>query len=334
MGLVILAVACKRGGDGRRAYAFQGPTMGTTFVVKVVADGLSQERQLQIQDLIGIRLEDINSKMSTYLPDSELSRFNRSRDTTPFPVSEETFQVFRQALELGVLTDGALDITVGPLVNAWGFGPVEQAPTVPSDEHIIDLLDRVGYTKLELDPDGPAIRKTEPLLYCDLSAVAKGYAVDRVAEALEAEGIFEYMVEVGGEVRTSGENDAGTAWRIAIERPVPGRRTVQRIIPLSGLAMATSGGYRNFYEVDGVRISHTIDPRNGRPIAHELAAVTVADKTCVRADGLATGLLVLGPDEGYDRAVALELAALFIIADESDRFREKATPAFERLIRQ
>jgi thiamine biosynthesis lipoprotein len=165
---------------------------------------------------------------------------------------------------------------------------------------------------------------------CDLSAIAPGYAVDRVAEALASEGFRDYLVEVGGEVRAAGVNDAGDAWRIAIERPVPEERVMQRIVPLSGMAMATSGGYRNFYEREGIRYSHTIDPRTGRPVTHNLASVTVVDELCARADGLATGLLVLGPEDGYALAVEHDLAVLFIVAEEKG-FRERATPAFEAL---
>jgi thiamine biosynthesis lipoprotein len=308
--------------------------MGTTFTVKVVAESLGEDDEVRLQDLIESELESIDQKMSHYLEDSELSRFNRSRDTTPFTVSPETLEVFRHAQELSALTGGAFDVTAGILVNAWGFGPDERGDTPPSEEEIARARERSGYRKLELDPKSITIRKREPLLYSDLSAIAKGYGVDRVAEALERDGLFDYMVEVGGEVRTGGKNDAGKDWRIAIEQPVPGRRAIQRIVPLSGLAMATSGGYRNFYEVDGALFSHTIDPRTGRPISHRLASVSVVDELCVRADGLATGLLVLGPEEGYALAVEQDIAALFLVTGKDDgAFEELATPALQTLLK-
>lgn len=306
--------------------------MGTTFTVKVVAENLTEANQIRLQRLIEDELRAVNGKMSHYLEDSELSQFNRSRETTPFVVSQSTLEVFRHAAEVSALTGGAFDITAGPLVNVWGFGPEGHAETLPSDAEIARALKRSGYDKLEIDEENATVRKKRPDLYCDLSAIAKGYGVDRVAESLDRDGLTNYMVEVGGEVRTSGTNDSGNAWRIAIEQPVPGQRAIQRIVPLSGLAMATSGGYRNFYDVDGARFSHTIDPRTGRPITHRLASVSVVDELSVRADALATGLLVLGPDEGYKLGVDRNIAALFLIEEEGGEFQELATPAFQRLL--
>ena len=248
----------------------------------------------------------------------------------PFAVSSETFQVLLGAEEISLLTEGAFDVTAAPLIDLWGFGPMQPPDTVPAEEAISRARDRMGYQKLVLDADSLTIRKLDPRLRCDLSAIAKGYAVDLVAEALAREGIADYIVEVGGEVRTGGKNDAGDAWRIAIERPVPGEQVIQRIVPLSGMAMATSGGYRNFYEREGTRYTHTIDPRTGRPVTHDLASVTVVDELCVRADGLATGLLVLGPEEAYSLAVEHDLAALFLVAEEGG-FSERVTPAFEAI---
>jgi thiamine biosynthesis lipoprotein len=225
-----------------------------------------------------------------------------------------------------------MDITVGPLVNAWGFGPDARPETIPSDAEIAGLLEKVGYTKLVLDSESSSLRKSEPGLLCDLSAIAKGYGVDRVAEALDGLSIQDYMVEVGGEVRTRGLNDQGQAWRIGIERPSVEGRVIQQVLSLSNGAMATSGDYRNYYEVDGVRYSHMIDPRSGRPITHRLASVSIVEERCTRADGLATALLVLGPDEGYRLAVANDLAVLFMVKDDEEGFKGLATPAFERLL--
>ena len=309
--------------------------MGTTFMVEVVTETLGEERQAEVLELIEAELDEVNTKMSHYLEDSELSRFNRSRDTSPFAVSEETLEVFRHAQELARLSSGAFDVTVGPLVDAWGFGPEERViePSEPRPDEVIGrLLAHVGYTKIELDLEHSTIRKTEPSVACDLSAIAKGYGVDQVSEALRREGFGDHLVEVGGEVRAAGLNAAGQPWRIAIERPGSGGAVPGRIVPLSNLAMATSGDYRNYYEVGGVRFSHTIDPRTGYPISHALASVSVVDELSVRADGLATALAVLGPDEGYELAVEQDLAALFIVRDGEGGFRERATPAFERLV--
>ena len=303
--------------------------MGTTFTVKVVGGTLSEDRQARVQALIEEELDEVEAKMSHYLEDSELSRFNRSRETRPFTVSEDTLEVFRHAQELARLTDGAFDITVGPLVNAWGFGPEGRELEPPPDEVIAQLVTQLGYTKLELHLEESTVRKTESSLTCDLSAIAKGYAVDQVAEALESDGFAHHMVEVGGEIRAAGLNEAGQSWRIAIEQPGSGASVPQRIVPLSNLAMATSGDYRNYYEVDGMRISHTIDPRTGYPVTHRLASVTVIDELGVRADGLATALAVLGPEAGYDLAIDQGLAALFVVRDGEGGFREQATPAFD-----
>jgi len=322
--------ACQTRTDGKNTYLFEGPIMGTTFKVTVVAENLEPSELQRLQQLIEDKLEEINQKMSHYREDSELSRFNRSDDQEPFVVSPETFEVFRSANEISLLTGGAFDVTVAPLIDLWGFGPEAIRGTLPSEEGISRARDRTGHQKLVLDAGSHSIRKLDPLVRCDLSAIAPGYAVDRVAQALAGEGFRDYLVEVGGEVRTAGMNDAGNAWRIGIERPVPGERVIQRIVPLSGMAMSTSGGYRSFYEREGVRYSHTIDPHTGRPVTHNLASVTVVDALCARADGLATGLLVLGPEEGYTLAVEHDLAVLFIVA-EGDGFRERATPAFEVL---
>lgn len=325
------ACSCGPAEERSKAHAFQGSTMGTTYTVKVVEPGLGESRVEEIRHLIDERLEEVNQKMSHYKEDSELSRFNQLRESTPFPVSPETFEVFRRAIEISRLSNGAFDITVGPLVDAWGFGPGDRPEQIPSEEQIEVLRQQTGYEKLELDPDALSVRKTEPQVRCDLSAIAKGYGVDRVADALAAEGFENFMVEVGGEVRTDGVNDSGQPWRIGVERPVTTGRVIERVISLSGWALATSGDYRNYYEIDGVRYSHMIDPRTGRPIAHRLASVSVVDETCTRADGFATALLVLGPEEGYSLAVQEDLAVLFLVHEGGGGFQALETPAFERL---
>jgi thiamine biosynthesis lipoprotein len=170
-----------------------------------------------------------------------------------------------------------------------------------------------------------------PELTLDLSAIAKGFGVDQVAEALEREGIEHYMVEVGGEVRTRGSNPSGEAWRIAIEKPDPSHRDMQVILPLNDLSMATSGDYRNYYEEEGRRISHMIDPRSGWPVTHAVASVSVVDEECVQADAFATALLVLGP-EGFELAEELGLAAYFLERSPDGGFTERRTTAFSALM--
>ena len=305
--------------------------MGTTFTVKVVSVQMGASRLNTVQNSVELTLADVDGKMSTYDPSSELSRFNRTTATDPFPMSADTIAVFRQALEMSAVTDGAFDITVAPLVDAWGFGPSVSPPVPPTGDEIARLRARVGYTKLEVNEVAATVRKTDPALACDLSAIAKGYAVDRVADLLAAEGFERFLIEVGGEVRAAGTNERGEPWRIGIERPAPGAAALQRVVRLRNLALATSGDYRNFYELDGRRVSHTVDPRTGRPVTHRLASVSVLDPLCVWADGLATALEVLGPEAGYRVAMEQGWAALFVTREKDGTFSERMTPAFREL---
>ena len=314
-------------------YRFQGSSMGTTFEVKVVASLLPEPRQQSVREAIRAQLQDIDRKMSTYRDASEISRLNRSRETTPRPLSRETFTVVAEALRISRMTGGAFDVTVGPLVNAWGFGPAPHPAALPTAAEIERLKLRSGWAKIELDPRTSTIRKQEPALSLDLSAIAKGYAVDRLSEVLAQMELTRHMVELGGEVRTSGRNAGGNPWRIAIEKPVSGGRAFQRILPLENLAVATSGDYRNFHPAEGGRRSHTIDPGTGRPVRQQLAAVSVVDASCMRADGYATALMVLGEDDGYRLAAEQNLAALFLVRTSEGSFREMETPAFQRLFR-
>jgi len=217
-------------------------------------------------------------------------------------------------------------------VRLWGFGAGASAePQVPSDEAVAAARALVGFHHVRLSDDPPSVTKDEDGVECDLSAIAKGYGVDLVSEELSRRGWKNFMVEVGGEVRTSGKNATGEAWRIGIEKPLPGTRALQRTLPLSGLSLATSGDYRNFYEEDGKLYSHLIDPREGRPVSHALASVSVVEDTCMRADALASGLLVLGPEEGYQLAVREDLTALFLIRNDDGGIEERPTPSFEAL---
>ncbi|MBI4557641.1 MAG: FAD:protein FMN transferase [Candidatus Hydrogenedentes bacterium] len=313
--------------------SFTGQTMGTTYTVKVMAMSMRPVEKGEVERAIEAELEAVNQKMSTYRPDSELSRFNASTDATPFSVSAETAEVFRQALEISRISGGAFDITVGPIVNAWGFGPEKAREGGPTEEELAVLRQRVGYRKIEVDVEAKTVRKTQPDVYCDLSAIAKGYGVDEVAGALEHDGFHDYMVEVGGEVRASGHNAEGAPWQIAIEKPDEQGRSVQLVVPLENRALATSGDYRNYFEKHGVRYSHEIDPSTGRPITHNLASVSVIHRECSWADGFATALIVLGPEKGYNLAVEQNLAAYFIVREKDGGFTERSTPAFEEILK-
>jgi thiamine biosynthesis lipoprotein len=245
------------------------------------------------------------------------------------PASQGLLKVLEVAQETSRLSDGAFDVTVAPLVNLWGFGPGPMRDGIPDQDQIRSALARVGYQRLHLRSEPPGIRKERPDLVVDLSAIAKGYGVDLVAEHLDALGLENYLVEIGGEVWGKGHNARGTPWRIAIEKPSPAQRSVYAVVRLDGRGIATSGDYRNFFEQQGQRFSHTIDPTSGRPVIHDLASVTVLSPTVTRADALATALLVLGPEQGYRLAEQQGLAALFIIR-EGDGYKEKQTRLFEQ----
>ena len=268
--------------------------------------------------------------MSTYLDSSELSRFNQSRDTEPVTLSADTIAVLSEAMRISEATEGAFDVTVRPLVEAWGFGATERHE-MPREKELASLRSRVGWHRIKVDERANTMRKLAPAVECDLSAIAKGYAVDRVSMALAKAGLGNHMVEVGGEVRTAGHNGARQPWRIAVEHPLSMKREPHRVLALADMAMATSGDYRNFYEKDGVRLSHTIDPRTGRPVSHRLASVTVLDPSCMRADGYATALMVMGEAEGFRFAEEHDLAALFLVREGGEKLSEKATPRFQAL---
>ncbi len=305
--------------------------MGTTYLVQV-SDSVSESERILISRAVQETLDDVNRKLSTYVAESEVSRFNQAPAATPVRLSIEGFEVFEEAARISELTGGAFDVTVAPLVRVWGFGAgasVDQS--VPTDDVVAASKRLVGFRHVVLNDDPPSVTKDLDGLECDLSGIAKGYAVDLVAELLAERGWRNFMVEVGGEVRTLGKNASGAAWRIGIEKPLPGIRELQRTISLSGLSLATSGDYRNFYEEDGKLYSHLIDPRQGRPVAHTLASVSVVDLTCMRADALASGLLVLGPEAGYEVAVQEDLAVLFLIRSAAGSVEERATPSFRDL---
>jgi len=222
-------------------------------------------------------------------------------------------------------------VTVGPLVNLWGFGPDGRRTAPPPEADIASARARIGYRSLELDPAQRAVRKLLPDLYIDLSAIAQGYAADEVSLYLEQIGVRNYMAEIAGEIRAAGVNADGRAWRIGIERPGNGEPVVERVVELRDAGLATSGDYRNYFEQDGIRYSHHIDPATGRPVTHNLASVTVVHPSATFADAMATALLVLGPERGLALA-GREKLAVFLIIRAGSGFEEKDTEAFRRLL--
>mgnify|MGYP001415645197 CR=1 FL=1 len=313
-------------------WKLEGEIFGTTFVVKIVP-GDTKVDQETLTKLIEGDLASVDATMSTYKSDSELSRFNASADTKPQSISEDLAEVLDEALRLHKLTRGAFDVTVGPIVNLWGFGP-DKSLDDPSPEALAEAKKRVGSDKLTLDLEQRTLQKSEATLYVDLSAIAKGYAVDRIGKILEDAGLSSYMVEIGGEVRSRGTNVKGIPWQLGIEKPQEElTQTVALIVGLDNLSMATSGNYRNFsVRKDGRKVSHAIDARTGEPVDHSVSSVTVLHKNCMTADALATGLYALGRNEGLKVAEEHKLAVIYVEADGDSykTFASSTFPEFQR----
>jgi thiamine biosynthesis lipoprotein len=311
----------------------QGPTMGTYFAVKVARPPAGLDAK-GLQTGIEAVLNEVIAEISTYDPQSELSRLNRNPSTDWLTVSPNLRAVLAEGQAVSSMSGGSFDITVGPLVNLWGFGPEARAAGVPAPELIAAARERVGYHKLELRTEPPAIRRQRGDLSIDLSALGEGEGADRMAAWLESRGVTDYMAAVAGTMRVRGKNARGLPWGIAIEVPDPEQRVVQRILPVTDSAVSTSGDYRNFFKFGGKRYSHHIDPRTGVPVEQRLASVTVvlpgrAD-SARRADGLATALMVMGEGRGPALAESQGIAAYFILREDQG-FRELTTPAFDRI---
>jgi thiamine biosynthesis lipoprotein len=328
--LTLTLAACFPSNDSpKKEILLQGRTMGTTYNVKVVGTK-EQVETLNLQQKIDALLKQVNQEMSTYIPDSELSRFNQNRSTEAVEVSTNLARVIKESIRLGQLSGGKLDVTVGPLVNLWGFGPEQRPDKVPSETLLEQTKARVGLQYLHLD--GNRLSKSQPELYVDLSTVAKGYGVDLVAELIEANGITNYLVEIGGELRLKGFKSTGELWAIAIEKPLTNERSVQQVIIPKNNAVATSGDSRIYFEADGQRFSHIIDPSTGKPIKHKLVSVTVIHPSSMTADGLSTTLMVMGMEKGMIFAVENNLAALFVSKTENG-FEEQFTVEFKQYLK-
>ncbi|VUD56349.1 FAD:protein FMN transferase [Thalassocella blandensis] len=323
----VVLTACNPAGGDKYHWQFSGNTMGTTYHIKAIGHSHVELPKDELALEIDKALVSFNQVMSTYIADSELSLFNKHAVKEWVSVTPNLMSVLLLAQQVSVASNGAFDITVGPLVNAWGFGPVKREG-MPSDEEIAKAMEVVGYHNLELDKAGLRIFK-EKAIYVDLSAIAKGFATDVIAELLEVQGIHNYMVEIGGELKIRGHNFSEKPWAIGVEKPALGHTGTMQKISGDNVGIATSGDYRNFYEVEGKRVSHTLDPNTGKPIDHALASVTVITQTGGAADAYATAINVLGPDLGYDLAIEQNLA-VFLVVREADGFTTKHTPQFEQ----
>jgi thiamine biosynthesis lipoprotein len=319
--LFLLVIGCQPAQQAKE-YQLQGKTMGTYYVVKFYSE--QQPDLTALQQELDTELELINDLMSTYRPESELMRFNRQQTTEPVTLSPQTAKVIAEAIRIGQQSGGILDITVGPLVELWGFGAQGRIAHAPDDAQQEAVRAYVGIDKIALD--GLALRKLEPRVAIDLSTIAKGYGVDRLAEILLLHGYQSFMVDIGGDMRVGAAKQSGL-WKIAIEKPVSNERSVQRILAIENMALATSGDYRNYFEEEGVRYSHLIDPRTGEPIQHKTVSSTVLHPDAMAADGYATTLNVLPADEALAFANQHQLAVLLIIKTDQG-FEERYSEAF------
>jgi len=327
--------------------SFSGKIMGTRYSVKL-GDATPKSAAEFDQNTLSVEhnkvlalakgayrvLQAVDHTMSTWRSDSELSQFNRSADTDWQAFSPATFEVIKKAQQTSQLSAGAFDISVSPLIDLWGFGAgANQHPSnfanVPSARAIAKTLNGVGYHFIDLDSDKRAISKQNEHTQLDLSGIAKGYAVDLLADFLDQQGMEHYLVEVGGELRSFGHKPNGTAWRVAIERPQIGQPDVLRVVLPGNNGIATSGDYRHFFMRDAQRYSHSIDPRTGYAITHELASVCVIAPTTMEADALSTALMVMGPDQAMSLVAEQGIAAHFILRSANGNFAEQFSKRFE-----
>ncbi|WP_455813374.1 FAD:protein FMN transferase ApbE [Pseudomonas graminis] len=316
---------------GSEGMVLEGKTMGTFWRVSLA--GVAPERREALQKAIQQQLDNDDHELSTWKSDSVLSRFNQYRGSAPQPVSNNMADVITLSLRIGQQTSGAMDITLGPLVNLWGFGPDKQPLTTPTQQQIDAARALTGLEHLQvINRAGQSwLQKDLPELYVDLSTVGEGFATDHLARLMEQQGINHYLVSVGGAVLTRGKNAQGNAWQVAIQKPTDQENAVQAIVDLQGHGISTSGSYRNYYELEGKRISHVIDPSTGRPIQHKLVSATVIATTALEADGWDTGLMVLGTEKAKVLALRDKLA-VYLIFKEGDHFTSWMSPQFAAFI--
>jgi FAD:protein FMN transferase len=326
--VVLLAAACSRAPE---PVTIGGPTMGTTWSVRL-AEPPPAGRVADLRAEIEAILEAINSQMSTYRQDALITRFNHAEQGERFTLPPDFATVLLDSLALARDSGGAFDPTVGPLVNLWGFGPEGHRSEPPAPDEIAAAQARVGWERIEFDASDGVLEQPGGM-YLDFSSIAKGHAVDRIADLLEAHGVEGYVVDIGGDLRTRGTRADGRAWRIAVERPLPGERSVHSVITPGDMALATSGSYRNYFRDQGRVFSHTIDPRSGWPVAHDIVSVTVLHERCAIADGLATVLTVLNEEEGMAFARRHGLTVLWLVSTE-DGVQERMTPEFARFLEE
>lgn len=320
--LLLSSAACQL---GNKETELSGAAQGTTYHIKLVLDGLNVDAET-LHRSIADSLSELDAKLSNYREDSEISKLNQDKTSSWLPVSKEIMQLLVIAKAVHGFTDGCLDLTIKPLFDLWGFSRHENK--VPSKADIDSVLAHVGMDKIVLDAEHQRLLKLDPEVGIDLSAIAQGYSVGAIAQLLEGQGIQNYMVEIGGEMMVKGHKANGEEWRIAIEKPTPFTREVQKVISIhqqNGEAVMTSGTYRNFFEEQGKVYSHILNPKTGRPVEHNLLSVTVLHDDPTWADAWDTALLCMGEEAGYQTAEANHLRALFI-HHEGQTLQERLSP--------
>jgi thiamine biosynthesis lipoprotein len=330
---MVAATARSQAQPARTAVVFSGPAFGSRYTVRVVMAPGDDAANEKVRAAIDREIAVAVRLLSGWNPSSEISRLNAHASTEPFPVSKETLSALELARRASELSGGAFDVTVFPLVQAWGFGPnapAEHQP--PSADALGPLRERVGYQMLHLDPARSRVSKARPDITCDVSGLGDGWTADRIAGALAALGHKDVLVDMAGEVSARGRRADGSRWRIAVEWP-DGAPEHTLVLELEDAGVATSGDYRKAWtDARGRRVSHILDPHTGEPIGHDLASVSVVDKDTAWADALATALMVLGPEAGRALAARERLAARFVVRRADGSFAEWSTPAFEAFV--
>lgn len=304
---------------------FGGPTMGSHYSLKYVA-GMGTPARAEVRGEVEDILAEVDRQMSTWRPDSDVARFNLLPAGSCQAMPAAVLELVRFGEQLSEASGGAFDLTLQPLLDLWGFGAQSRSTQVPSAEQIAAVRARIGYRHLRIE--GQQLCK-DVAVQLDLDSIAAGYTVDRIGMRLSELGIRSYLLNVTGELKVVGYKPDGSVWRVALEVPRDDRQVAQQVLALAGQGVSTSGDYRNYFEQAGQRYSHTFDPHTGAPVRHSLAAVTVIDPSTLRADGLSTLLMVLGPERGMAYAEQEGIAALFIRRD-GEAFVGAASPAFVR----
>jgi thiamine biosynthesis lipoprotein len=324
--MVVLTGALSGCGNSDSMESISGPTMGSTYSITYLRQtGLPAPAEVRVE--VERILAEVDQQMSTYRSDSAIERFNalpaNRCQTMPAPI----LKLVRVAEQLSEQSEGSYDLTVEPLLNLWGFGPQGRGEKVPSAQALAEVRQRVGYQHLRIESDQLC---KDAAVEVDFNSLAAGYAVDTIAARLEAMGIHNYLAEATGELKAAGRKLDGSPWRIALEEPRDDRQVAQRILAVDGYSVSTSGDYRNYFQQDGQRYSHTFDARTGAPVSHTLASVTVIHPSALMADGLSTLLLILGPVRGWDYAEQQDIGAFFVIRADKG-FVIRTNQAFERL---